>query len=226
MATVQWVNVSSGEIIEGDENLYQANEGWLPVKWVVVKGSIFRSTLVSFAEWLRANTSLDDIKLVRNPANDAIYRVEGMVVDNKDLETIGEALNQFWCIEMGGFADILVFTYVERTTWPNKSQWVGIADANDDEFVYDDEPPGGGGGIIPRGSPKPGPGRPIPGPAPGPPGPSPAPGPAPTAPPPFPGPEPFLGEGGEGEGINGMSGGEGETPGGGSGGEGGQESSA
>ena len=146
MATVQWVNVSSGEIIEGDENLYQTNEGWLPVKWVVVKGSIFRSTLVSFAEWLRANTSLDDIKLVRNPANDAIYRVEGMVVDNKDLETIGEALNQFWCIDMGGFADILVFTYVERTTWPNKSQWVGIADANDDEFVYDDEPPGGGGG--------------------------------------------------------------------------------
>ena len=31
MATVQWVNVSSGEIIEGDENLYQAPEGWLPV---------------------------------------------------------------------------------------------------------------------------------------------------------------------------------------------------
>ena len=121
MATVQWVNVGSGEIIEGDENLYQANEGWLPVKWVIIKGSIFRSTLVSFAEWLRANTSLEEVKLIRNPANDAVYRVEGFVVNNADIDIVGEALTQFWCIEMSGFGDALVFTYVERTTWPEKS---------------------------------------------------------------------------------------------------------
>ena len=111
MAEVEWVNIATGEIKTGDENLYKPSMGWLPVKWVVIKGKVYRSTLSSFADWLKANTSVSRVDYDKDSETGSIRSLTCLFDADIKFGDIGEALTK---VERNDSFSILYVPKIEK----------------------------------------------------------------------------------------------------------------
>ena len=199
MAEVEWVQVSTGLIVKGEDELFKQGSGYVPVCWIEYQGTIFRSTLPSLRDAILRYTK-STVKVAKDASTDTVRKLS--VIHNDDMEDINklsDIINYWYNVKISAdYGGIYELSYYTPTNWPTKKVWVGFGDIDEEDFIMPDVPgyPGGGGSPR-RGGGPPGPAPPGPAP-PGPPGPGP--GPAPNPPPAFPGPEPFLGEGEGGEG--------------------------
>ena len=192
MSEVEWLEISTGMTQFGAKDLHIAGDGWVPVCWIMVGGTKYKTLLSDLSNCIQLKTRAT----VSLEKNEAYKSVNGMVVviqDDDDYEEIEQMLPLFKYMVVRYMAgQVIDIGYQQQTSYPNSEEWVWTGEI-DTDYHYKD-PMTGGKTAASSGTPAPPSPHDIPSPRPGPvcPGPGPAPPGPPSPPPPMPGPSPFL----------------------------------
>ena len=155
MATVRWINIQTGEVKWGAEDLYRKGESpWVPACRVKMPdGSIRENTLNSFYLWIDRNFAMINLD---NTKSIGMISISGVTMDVAQKELFYTGVNLYSYLMAEPSFPVIQVTYKPSpvTNWPDRNTWIEALKTDDDTTDETDKTDGGGNNPKP-GRPKP-----------------------------------------------------------------------
>ena len=133
MATVRWINIQTGEVKWGAEDLYRKGESpWAPSCRVKLPdGSIRENTLNSFYLWIDRNFAMINLD---NTKSIGMISISGVTMDVAQKELFYTGVNLYSYLMAEPSFPVIQVTYKPSpvTNWPDRNTWIEALKTDDD----------------------------------------------------------------------------------------------